>query len=68
MANVYEYKNKKGQIYYLHSKVAKLKNDVKPLIYYFTRDIRPESIPHLPWGYEVVENLKSGLPVLRRKR
>jgi hypothetical protein len=56
------YKSKKtGQKYWLHVKV---KGNSK--IFYFSKD-PANAIFDLPWGYEVVENPKTGLPFLRKK-
>lgn len=35
-------------------------------IYYFARDVRKESLDEVPKGYKVIENKKTGLPVLKR--
>ena len=37
-------------------------------IYYFAGDARPNAIEGLPDGYEVTENARTGLPILRKKR
>jgi len=62
----YEHKNKKGQVYYLHSKTVKLKSTGKmQTIYYFSKDGKGSI--DLPPGYKVVENPKTGLPFLKKK-
>lgn len=64
----YSYKNSKGQTYYLHSRDVKLKGSGKTQrIYFFAREERSGSLDDLPSGYTVVENKKTGLPVLKRK-
>jgi hypothetical protein len=56
------YKSKKtGQKYWLH---VKIRGNSK--VYYFSKD-PANALFSLPWGYEVVENPKTGLPFLRRK-
>jgi len=65
----YSAKSKKsGKIYYLHSKEVKLAGDRKQKIYYFAGDIRNNAIDELPTGYEIIENKRTGLPMLRKKR
>ena len=57
---------KSGKMYYLHSKEVKLKGDRLQRIYYFAGDIRKEALDALPKGYEVIENKRTGLPMLRK--
>jgi len=65
----YSAKSKKsGKTYYLHSKEVKLAGDRKQRIYYFAGDIRSNAIDELPTGYEIIENKRTGLPMLRKKR
>jgi len=59
---------KSGKTYYLHSKEVKLAGDRKQKIYYFAGDIRNNAIDKLPTGYEIIENRRTGLPMLRKKR
>jgi len=35
-------------------------------IYFFARDIRADAIDALPVGYIVIENARTGLPVLKK--
>ncbi len=64
----YSVKSKKsGKTYYLHTKEVNL-GKRKQRIYYFAGDIRAESLDNLPAGYEVMENKRTGLPMLRKKR
>ncbi|MEM5802231.1 MAG: hypothetical protein QXQ18_02495 [Candidatus Aenigmatarchaeota archaeon] len=53
----YSYTNSKGQTYWLHTKGGKL--------FYFSKD--PEGAIDLPEGFVVVENPKTGLPMIRKK-
>lgn len=63
----YAYTNSKGQSYYLHSKQVTLKGNLQMQIYYFKREVDPEwAIDALPEGREVVENKRTGLPLVRR--
>lgn len=62
----FTYKNKKGDVYYLHSKVIMLRNSNKQqTVYYFSKD-SADSID-LPDGKVVIENKKTGLPCLKNK-
>jgi hypothetical protein len=60
--------NKSGKTYYLHSKDVKLAGGRNQLIFYFAGDIRDGSVDELPAGYEVMENQRTGLPMLRKKK
>ncbi len=53
---VYSHKNKKGTTYYLHHKGR---------LYYFSKD--PKAGIDMPVGFTVVENKKTGLPMLKKK-
>ena len=60
--------NKSGKTYYLHSKEVTLKGDRKQRIYYFAGAAGEFAIDALPEGYEVSENSRTGLPILRKKK
>jgi len=63
----YTHKNSKGQTYFLHMKDVKLRGSGKTQrIYFFARDVRKGSLEEVPTGYKVIENKKTGLPVLKR--
>jgi len=63
----FSYTNSKGQTYYLHSKQVTLKGNLQMQIYYFKREVDDEfAIDALPEGREVVENKRTGLPLVRR--
>ncbi len=62
----YAHTNSKGQTYYLHMKDVNLKGGRVQRIYFFARDERPGSMDSLPDGYEVVENSRTGLPILKK--
>ena len=65
----YSVKSKKsGKMYHLHSKEVKLAGDRKQRIYYFAGDVGKEALNELPAGYEVIENERTGLPMLRKKK
>ncbi len=65
----YAVKSKKsGKTYYLHSKEVKLKGDRKQRIFYFAGEAGKNALNDLPSGYEVMENKRTGLPMLRKKK
>ena len=65
----YSAKSKKsGKMYYLHSKEVKLAGDRLQRIYYFAGEAGKNAINELPAGYEVFENKRTGLPMLRKKK
>lgn len=53
---VCKYVNSKGKTYYLHRKGKLL---------FFSR--RKENAVDLPDGYKIVENTRTGLPILKKK-
>jgi len=57
----YEYINARGQKYFLHTKIGTNENR----LYFFSK--KPEDSIDMPEGYEVVENKKTGLPLLKKK-
>lgn len=57
--------NSKGQTYYLHSKEVELKGGRKQTIYYFAKEVKPGALDSVPTGKRVVENPKTGLPLLK---
>lgn len=64
----YKYTNKKGTDYYLHKREVKLRGSGKnQTIFFFARDVRDGSLDEVPAGYTVVENPRTGLPILKRK-
>lgn len=64
----FEYTNRKGQQYFLNSKVNLLNGNTEVRIFYFTRDAgRPEA-SELPDDREIVENESTGLPFVKRKQ
>lgn len=57
---------KSGETYYLHNKVVTLRGGRQQTIYFFARDVRDGSLDAVPDGYMVVENSRTGLPMLKR--
>lgn len=63
----YSYSNSKSQTYYLHSREVTLKGSgKKQRIYYFARQTGAGAMDDLPQGFKVVENTRTGLPVLKK--
>lgn len=63
----YEYTNAKGQKYYLNNREVTLKGSGKQqTIYFFSKNPTDTSIEEVPTDYEVIENPRTGLPVLRK--
>jgi len=61
--------NKSGKMYHLHSKEVELSGGRKQKIYYFAGAENTNfSLGALPEGYEVFENKRTGLPMLRKKK
>lgn len=62
----FSHTNSKGQEYYLHQRDVTLKGGRQQRIYFFARDVRDGSCDSLPDGYVVVENPRTGLPILKK--
>lgn len=63
----YSTTNSKGQTYYLHSKEVTLRGGRKQTIYYFAKQTdQANAIDEIPAGYKVVENERTGLPMLKK--
>lgn len=60
--------NSKGQTYYLHSKDVILRGGRPQTIYFFGKEEKEGALDELPTGYEVMENERTGLPMLRKKK
>lgn len=63
----YSVTNSKGQTYYLHSRHVTLRGGRKQTIYFFARKEKEGALEELPEGYKVVENKRTGLPLLKRE-
>jgi len=59
---------KSGKTYFLHSKEVKLAGGRLQNIFYFAGEESKNSLDALPAGYEVMENERTGLPMLRKKK
>lgn len=65
----YSVKSKKSaKTYYLHTKEVELAGGRKQRIYYFAGQAEKNALNELPAGYEVMENSRTGLPMLRKKK
>lgn len=64
----YAHTNSKGTTYFLHSKAVTLRGGRQQTIYYFAKEEKPEGgLEAVPEGMMVVENKKTGLPMLKRQ-
>ena len=64
----YAHTNSKGQTYYLHNKAVTLRGGRLQTIYFFAKEVREaDALESVPEGYMVVENKKTGLPMLKRE-
>ena len=59
---------KTNETYYLHSKDVILRGGRKQTIYFFARTEKEGAMDDLPDGYEVMENSRTGLPMLRKSK
>lgn len=58
---------KSGKTYHLHHRRQKLKGGQEVSLYYFAGQPGELAIDALPDGFEVSENSKTGLPLLKKK-
>lgn len=60
---------KSGKTYYLHTKEVTLAGGRKQKIFYFAGAVdKAAAVNDLPAGYEIMENNRTGLPMLRKKK
>jgi hypothetical protein len=59
---------KSGKTYFLHARLQELKGGQKVTLYYFAGVAGKDAIDKLPEGYEVSENSRTGLPLLKKKK
>lgn len=64
----YKQTNSRGTTYYLNVKEIEFKNQSTRLLYFFSKDERPDTAIDLPEGYEVSESKQGGLLFLRKVR
>jgi hypothetical protein len=61
----FQFKNSRGNTYYLHGRETQLKNGQKRTIYFFAKEEKEGKMDALPAGYQVSETA-NGLPVLKK--
>lgn len=59
---------KSGKTYHLHHRRQKLRGGQEVTLYYFAGAVGEGALDALPAGYEVSENEKTGLPLLKKIR
>ncbi len=59
---------KSNKTYHLHSRETQLKDGRVQRIFFFGGEVKEGALDALPEGYEVFENERTGLPMLRRKK
>jgi len=65
----YSVKSKKtGDTYILHTREVTLRGGRQQRIYFFGREEKEGALDELPDGYEVIENSRTGLPMLKKSR
>lgn len=62
----YSHTNSKGVKYFLNSKEVTLRGGKKQVIFYFSKDERPEAVAELPAGMVVNENPRNGFLTVKR--
>ncbi|MBP6005347.1 hypothetical protein KA531_00340 [Candidatus Saccharibacteria bacterium] len=62
----YSQTNSKGQTYYLHRREVTLKGGRQQTIYFFAKEAKEGAIDAVPAGYQVIENQKTGLLILKK--
>lgn len=58
--------NSRGQQYFLHQRDVTLKGGRVQRIFFFAREVKDGAIDAMPAGYVVVENARTGLPILKK--
>jgi len=65
----YSHTNSKGQTYFLHTKDVTLRGGRQQRIFYFAREVKgKDALDEMPAGYKVVENKRTGLPMLKKDK
>lgn len=59
---------KSGKTYFLHARLQELRGGQKVTLYYFAGAAGKDAIDSLPAGYEISENARTGLPLLKKKK
>lgn len=58
---------KSGKTYYLHLKAQKRPSGGITNLYYFAGEKKEGTLDALPEGFKVIENERTGLPMLKKK-
>ena len=59
---------KSGKTYFLHARLHKVRGGQEVTLYYFAGQPSEGAIDALPAGYEVSENERTGLPLLKKSK
>lgn len=59
---------KSGKTYYLHSRLQKLRGGHEVTLYFFAGEPKEGAIDAIPAGYEISENERTGLPLLKKQK
>ena len=59
---------KSGKTYFLHARLQELRGGKKVTLYYFAGAAGKDAIDALPEAYEISENERTGLPLLKKKK
>ncbi|NCW27859.1 MAG: hypothetical protein EBV83_06145 [Verrucomicrobia bacterium] len=59
---------KNGKTYFLHSRQQTLRGGQTVTLYYFASEAGPGAMDALPEGYQVTENERTGLPLLKKAK
>ena len=57
---------KSGKSYFLHHRLQKLRGGQEVTLYYFGGEAKEGVLDALPAGYEISENERTGLPLLKK--
>ena len=57
---------KNGKTFFLHGREQVLRGGTKVRLYYFAGEAKEGALDALPEGYEVSENERTGLPMLKK--
>lgn len=58
--------SKTGETYYLHMRNVNLRGGRQQTIYFFARQVKDGALDALPAGFVVMENQRTGLPMLKK--
>lgn len=57
---------KSGKTYFLHARLQELRGGRTVTLYYFAGAAGKDAVDLLPEGYEISENARTGLPLLKK--